>query len=87
MQHFVLGILKQLFLGIHSSDCNAFLISSTIIFQIHTELLLRVKFGLTPSKKIGFTCLNEGSLEMMKNAFYFILKSLLVLNVLTFVDV
>ena len=36
------------------------------------------KVGLSPSKKVGFICFNESLLKMMNNAFYFILKALLV---------
>ena len=39
------------------------------------------KVGLSPSKKICVTCFIEIPLKMMKNAFYFILKALLVLKI------
>ena len=39
-----------------------------------------LKFGLSPSKNIGFTCFNERPLKMMNNAFYFILKDFFVLK-------
>ena len=39
------------------------------------------KVGLSPSKKICVICFIEIPLKMMKNAFYFILKALLVLKI------
>ena len=42
-------------------------------------LKLLVKVGLSPSKESCLVCFNESPLKMMKNAFYFILKALLVL--------
>ena len=42
---------------------------------------LLFKVGLPPSKKVGFICLNESPLKMMKNAFYFIVKDLFVLRI------
>ena len=37
--------------------------------------------GLSPSKKICFICFNDSPSEMMKNAFYSILKALFVLKI------
>ena len=42
---------------------------------------VNVKDELSPSKEISFICFNERPLEMMKNAFYFLLKSLFVLKI------
>ena len=39
------------------------------------------KVGLSPSKKNCVICFFESPLKMMKNAFYFILKILLVLKI------
>ena len=39
------------------------------------------KFGHSPSKKICVICLTESPLELMKNAFHFILKALFVLKI------
>ena len=45
----------------------------------HTQsvFLTSVKVGLSYSKKIRFVCFNVSPLEMVKNAFYIILKALL----------
>ena len=45
-RHLALGILKQLLFGIYSIDCCVSPVSSTIIFQIHTEFLLHVQLSL-----------------------------------------
>ena len=37
-------------------------------------------------KKFIFTCFNESSLKMMKNAFYLILKALFVLKIFKFLS-
>ena len=42
----------------------------------------KLKVGDSPSIKICVMCLTESPLKMMKNAFYFILKALLVLKIL-----
>ena len=46
--------------------------------------MMNIKVGLSPSKKICVICLIESPLKMMKNAFYFILKSLFVLKIFKF---
>ena len=40
-----------------------------------------IKLELLPFKKTGYFYFNESSLEIMNNAFYFILKSLFILKV------
>ena len=46
-----------------------------------TKFACFFKFGLLPSKKkMFFICFNGSPSKMMKNAFYFILKSLFVLK-------
>ena len=42
-----------------------------------------IKIGLTPSEKVRVICFIAGPLEMIKNAFYFILKNF-VLKILKF---
>ena len=42
------------------------------------------KVGLSPSKKNCFICFNKSPSKVMKNAFYFILKALLVLKIFIF---
>ena len=43
-----------------------------------------IKVGLSPSKKNCFIYFNESPLEIVKNAFYFILKALFVLKIFKF---
>ena len=45
-----------------------------------------IKAGLSTSKKIWVVFLIESPLKMMKNAFYFILKALLVLKIFRFLS-
>ena len=45
-----------------------------------------IKVGLSPHKKVCVSCLIERSLVMMKNAFYFILKSFSVLKIFKFLS-
>ena len=54
--------------------------------QQQNKRLITFKVGLSPSKKICATCLIESPLKMMKNAFYFILKALLVLKIFKFLS-
>ena len=44
------------------------------------------KLGLSPSKKVVFLCFNESPLKMMKNVFYFMLKTLFVLEIFQFLS-
>ena len=46
----------------------------------------KVKVGLSPSKKSCFICFYESPLKMLKNAFNFIVKALLVLKILKFLS-
>ena len=41
-----------------------------------------VNVGLSPSKKVLFTCFNKSPLKMKKNAFYIVLKTLFVPKIL-----
>ena len=45
-----------------------------------------LKVGLSPSKKIYVICFIESPLRMMKNAFYLILKALVVLKIFKFLS-
>ena len=47
---------------------------------------LCLKIGLLPSEKNFLICFNDRPWKMMKNAFYFILKALLVLKVFKFLS-
>ena len=40
-----------------------------------------LKVGHSPSKKVGFVCFNESPLKVIKNAFYFMLKTLFILEI------
>ena len=59
------------------------LISMVLIFDGDD---LCIKVGLSASKKNLFFCFIENLLKMMKNAFYFILKALFVLNIFKFLS-
>ena len=54
------------------------------VYIRHRQIEPVSKVGLSTSKKVGFICFNER--KMMKNAFYFILKSLFVLEIFTFLS-
>ena len=43
--------------------------------------ITRIKIGLTPFKESSFIWFNESPLKLLKNTFYFILKTLLFLNI------
>ena len=45
-----------------------------------------VKVGLSLSKKFAFIYFNESLLKVIKNVFYFMLKALFVLDILTFLS-
>ena len=45
-----------------------------------------IKVGLSLSKKICVICFIESRLKMIRNVFYFILKTLIVLKVFTFLS-
>ena len=47
---------------------------------------IELKVGISPSKKNCFIYFNVSPLRMMKNAFYFILKTLFVLKVFKFLS-
>ena len=49
------------------------------------QVAFNLKLDSHLSKKFIFICFNESPLKMMKNAFYFILKALLVLRIFKFV--
>ena len=44
------------------------------------------KVELSVYKKVAFICFNKNALKMMENAFYFMLKALLVLEIFTFLS-
>ena len=57
-------------------QCSQFLKNChPLDYWFFTNFFISIKTGLLPFKKVGFTCFNGKSLKMMKNAFYFILKS------------
>ena len=48
------------------------------------EIFIVFKVELSPSKKLFFIDFNEKPLKVMKNAFWFMLKALFVLEMFTF---
>ena len=64
----------------------ALVVSTLLATSLCKHLFLPKKFfiklRLSPSKKNFFICLNESTLEMIKNAFYFIVKAFLVCTVI-----
>ena len=57
-----------------------------IIFNIRFTVIVIIKVGFSPSKKVIFICFNESPLKMMKNTFYFILKALCTLKIFKFLS-
>ena len=53
---------------------------------LDSEVMIYFKVGLSPTKNICVICLIESPLILMKNAFYFILKALFVLNLFKFLS-
>ena len=60
--------------------------SEPVLNKFISLVACNVKAGLSPLKKILFVGFNESPLKMMKNAFYFILKSLFVLKIFKFLS-
>ena len=58
----------------------------SLILECITSLYLGIKLRLLPSKKVPFICYNENALKLMKNAFYFMLKVIFVLEIFTFLS-
>ena len=60
----------------------------TVNFDITPQsfIVILLKVGLSPCKKICVICLIESLLKMMKNGFYFILKGLSVLKIFKFLS-
>ena len=50
-------------------------------WMVQQKVKQRLKVGLSPYKILVFICFNEIPLKMMKNAFYFILKVLFVIEI------
>ena len=53
-----------------------------ILISLKENLLPKV--GLSLSKKLCFICFNESPLKIMKNAFYFMLKAIFILQIFKF---
>ena len=45
-----------------------------------------IKVGLSPSKNVFLIYFNESSLKLMENAFYFMFRTLFVLEIFTFLS-
>ena len=56
----------------------------TLCFCFTWIVFFERKVGLSPSKKFLFICFNEIPLKIMKNVFYFMLKTLFVLKIFNF---
>ena len=54
--------------------------------KTNISLFTIFKVGLSPSKKQFFTCFDQFSLKLMKNAFYFILKAFFLLKISKFLS-
>ena len=54
------------------------------IVKIAVYWITLIKVGLSPSKNIFYICFNGSPSNMMKNAFYFILKPFFVLKIFKF---
>ena len=74
-------VLLSLHLEIFRSMCVAI-----VCFPNSDVINFDIKVGLSPSKKILFVCFNENPLKIMKNALYFILKAIFVLNIFRFLS-
>ena len=48
--------------------------------------ILRLKVGLSSSKKVCFICSNESPFNIMKNGFYFMLKAFFFLKIIKFLS-
>ena len=53
---------------------------------LNVSYILSFKVRPSPSKEVGFICINESSLQMMKNAYYFILKNPFVFKIFKFLS-
>ena len=62
-------------LGLRITLCLVFLKKSVESLNKFPKILLCLNLDPHPPKKIVFICFNENLLKMMKNAFYFYLKS------------
>ena len=70
-----------------SEDLKMSLLNSYfVMIYITRNMLELLKVGLSPSKNICIVCLIESPLQVMKNAFYFILKAFFVLKIFTFLS-
>ena len=64
-----------------SSEAKQIAATYYATFLLQFGYMLYLKVGLSPSKRKLFISFNERPLKMMKTAFYFILKPLLVLKI------
>ena len=55
-----------------------------IIFLVALTQTVDIEVGLSPSRFDGFIYVNEISLKMTKNSFYFTLKALFVIKIFKF---
>ena len=69
-----------------TSNFNKYTKSNTTTYNFHTKECENLKVGRSPSKQICVICLIESPFKIMKNAFYFILETLLVLKIFSFLS-
>ena len=84
-QHFLgQSLANEIFLK--KSSSTHFLTFAKPLFHAKHDKTEKIKVGLSPSKKNLFFYFIKSPLKMMKNAFYFVLKDLLVLKILKFLS-
>ena len=99
--HFVYDLSKKIFLTLYSINWQNFIAWLPLLPEILASMYIvnigwpvcdvinfksSLKVGHWPSKKVGFICFKESALKMMNNAFYFIVKALVVLKIFTFLS-
>ena len=57
-----------------------------ILWYLSLAVHCILKFGLSPSKEICFICFNKSLLKLVKNAFHFILKALVIFKIFKFLS-
>ena len=69
----------------NSLSIESFIVYLFIHDKIHNKSYLIVfKVGLSPSKEVDFICFNESSINMMKKAFNFMLKTVFLFEIFKF---
>ena len=80
-------IRDRIVCGIDSKEMRERLLrDSELTLNKAANIVRAFKVGLSPSKKNCVICFTKSALEIMKNAFYFILKALFVLKIFKFLS-